>query len=127
MYENINTLLNKFGTISEDYQNIEAAVDELKSQIKKLDYKMFQLRKKNDASIQSLESIKRKSQDVFSDEKLSTIMDELKAEQASIATSQELLTPMLEGMAHVVEAVTRATQSALDANSRIVQKVARIS
>ena len=93
MYENINTLLTKFGTISEDYQNIEAAVDELKSQIKKLDYKMFQLRKKNSASIQSLESTKRKSQDAFSDEKLGTIMDKVKAEHRSLNEWPTLLKP----------------------------------
>ena len=127
MYEKIDSLLKKFGTITEDYQNLDDAVDELKLQIKKLDYKMFQLRKINEASIHSLESTKRKSQDDFSDEKLSTIIDKVNAEQAFIATSQKLLDPMLEGMAHVVEAVTRATQSALDANDRIIQKVARIS
>lgn len=53
------------------------------------------------------------------------VMQETKQVQSEIATSQKLIAQMMEEMAQVVETLTGATKSALDANGRILQRLTR--
>lgn len=53
------------------------------------------------------------------------VLENTKATQSSVATSQKLIAQMMEEMAQVVETLTGATKAALDANGRILQRLTR--
>jgi hypothetical protein len=55
------------------------------------------------------------------------LLQSVKSDSDSIATSQKLIAQMMEEMAQIVETLTNVTKGALDASGRVLRTVSRFT
>lgn len=99
--------------------------DKAKQQIE-MGKKLIQLQELSRKWTSKLLNVQSNSADPAASNELMKTMTIVKSETDAIATSQKLISQMMEEFAQVVESLTNSTKAALDAHGRILRTVSRV-
>ena len=99
--------------------------DKAKQQIE-MGKKLIQLQELSRKWTSKLLDVQSNSADPAASNELMKTMTIVKSETDAIATSQKLISQMMEEFAQVVESLTNSTKAALDAHGRILRTVSRV-
>lgn len=88
--------------------------------------KLIDLENKNRESLKMLlDTPAPAANDQQAQARFTQVLQTVQAEQSSVATSQKLISQIMEEMGQVVESLTEATKAALDSNGRVSRIVSR--
>lgn len=87
--------------------------------------KLIELQDRSRIATEEILKISVDNDDPASMNKMQQALTKNKTEEGAIATSQKLISQMMEEMAQVVETLTNATKGALEAHGRILRSVSR--
>lgn len=89
--------------------------------------KLIQLQDDSRRATDKLLNFNADQKDPNSQMEFTKLLQQVKSESDSVATSQKLIAQMMEEMAQIVETLTNVTKGALDASGRVLRTVSRFT